>query len=114
MHIGRWTQRPPMRRQSSQPVLDGSTSLTRSRCVQVSGISCLLFFPRALGPRHGETHAADVEVARLAAASVGQRETAADDAFTLGVGCGLESQFLSRCFQVYRRAVELRAVTEHL
>src|SRR4051812_27396645 len=36
MHMRRCTQRPPMRRQSSHPVLDGSTSRTLSRCVQMS------------------------------------------------------------------------------
>ncbi len=31
------TQRPPIRRQSSQPSLEGFTSRMVSRCVQVSG-----------------------------------------------------------------------------
>src|SRR5262245_62001776 len=34
MHIRRWTQLPPIARQSSQPSAPGLTSLITSRCVQ--------------------------------------------------------------------------------
>src|SRR5258708_32497803 len=39
MQSRRWTQRSPRRRQSSQPLLDGTTSPRVSRCAQVSTIA---------------------------------------------------------------------------
>jgi hypothetical protein len=39
MHMRRWTDWPPMRRQSSQPSLFGVTSATWSRWLQVSAMS---------------------------------------------------------------------------
>ena len=63
MHRRRCTHRPPMRRQSSQPSLDGSTSATRSRCVQVSAIRA--FYTA----RHHELHPTDVRGARAGSGS---------------------------------------------
>lgn len=54
MHIRRWTHQLPVRRQSSQPSAEGTTSWIWSRCEQIAvegtDISCIVLAPGETRP----------------------------------------------------------------
>src|SRR4051795_5079083 len=103
MHMRRCTHRPPMRRQSSQPELEGSTSATWSRCVQVSAIEASYRADR-------ELHPADADGAFAAGAR--QRQAATSDAFVARIHRRYEAHVLARGVEMHDVVEEPRARAE--
>ena len=95
-----------MRKQSSQPRLDGSMSATRSRCVQVSAITA--FYKARTVNR---TPPMSMSRSPLPA---GKRQAATGDAFVVGVGGWDERQLLPGVVEMNRGVDEPRTRSQHL